>query len=111
MPNKQHARQLGADRAGLDDFRVAAESRLPILQNSIARQAAERRLRRQRLVEQVHQLGARVVFELIDELDHAHDLGNDLDERLVRYAALNPDHLVALGADKFPAVPIRAVSP
>ena len=26
MPPKQHARQLGADRAGLDDFRVAAES-------------------------------------------------------------------------------------
>ncbi len=111
MPNKQHARQLGADRAGLDDFRVAAESRLSLSQNSVARQAAEGRLRRQRLVEQVHQLGARVVFELIDELDHAHDLGNDLDERLARYADLNSDLLVALGGDRFPASPIRAVSP
>src|SRR5215207_4294826 len=33
MPQKQHARQLAADRAGLDDNRVAAVSRSEVAQN------------------------------------------------------------------------------
>ena len=67
------------------------------------------RLRRQRHVEQIHRLGARAVFELVDELDRAHGLGDDLDRRLEAYAGLDPDLLAALGADRFPAAPLRLV--
>lgn len=68
-----------------------------------------RRLRRQCAVERVHRLGARVVYELLDEIDRYHDLGDDLDCRLDRYAALNPDVLRALGGDRLPAPPIHRV--
>lgn len=71
--------------------------------------AATRRLRRQRQVEVIHGFGARVVYELVDELDRHHKLGADLDRRLARYAALNFEVLRALGVDKFPAAPIRAL--
>src|SRR5204863_9086737 len=98
----------GPNRAGLDDLRVAAESEVSLIQNPSHTQA-QRRLRRQRHVEQIHRLGARVIFELVDELDRAHGLGDDLDRRLQRYAALAPDLLAALGADRFPAAPLRVV--
>ena len=71
--------------------------------------AATRRLRRLRQIERIHGFGARVVYELVDELDRHHGLGADLDWRLARYAALDFEVLRALGADKFPAVPIRAI--
>ena len=67
------------------------------------------RLRRQRQVEQVHRLGARVLFELVDELDRHHGLADDLDRRLERYAALDPEVLRALGADRLPVSPVRIV--
>ena len=70
---------------------------------------AQRRLQRQHHVEQVHRLGARVIFELLNELDRVHGLGDDLDRRLERYARLDPDLLAALGADRFPAAPLRIV--
>ena len=66
-----------------------------------------RRLRRQRQVEQIYRLGARIVFELLDELDRYHDLCDDLDLRLKRYATLDPGVLAALGADRFPHPVIR----
>jgi hypothetical protein len=72
---------------------------------------ALRRLRWQRYVESVHQLGARVEFEFWDEVARHHpDLVDDLDRRLARYAELDPEVLRALGADRFPASPVRAVS-
>jgi hypothetical protein len=68
------------------------------------------RVRRQRHTAQVHALGARVTFEIFDEIARHHpEIADDLDLRLARYAGL--DLLVALGADKFPSSPIRAVSP
>jgi hypothetical protein len=73
------------------------------------RRAAIRRLRRQRNVERIHRLGPRVTFELIDELDRHHRLGDDLDERLARYARLDPLVLAALGADRFPSPPLYPV--
>jgi hypothetical protein len=97
----------GNSRPGLDDYRVAAESRSST-QNPHPAQAL-RRLQRQRLVERIHAFGARVVFELVDELDRYHALGDDLDQRLERYAALDPGLLAALGADQFPAAPLRLV--
>jgi hypothetical protein len=68
---------------------------------------AIRRLRRQRHVERIHRLPARVTAELLDELDRRHRLGTDLDRRLARYAALDPVVLASVGGDRFPASPIH----
>ena len=67
------------------------------------------RLRRQHHVEQIHRLGARVLFELVDELGRVHGLGDDLDRRLERYAGVDPEVLRAVGGDRFPAPPMRIV--
>ena len=66
-------------------------------------------LRRQRQVVALHRLGARATFELLDELDRRHRLGEDLDERLARYAAIEPSVLRAIGGDRFPPNPTRGV--
>jgi len=57
----------------------------------------------------VHRLGPRVTFELLGELDRHHGLGEDLDRRLERYAALDPVILRAVGGDHFPPRPLRGV--
>ena len=98
----------GPNRAGLNDLRVAAESEAFLHQNSLQAQA-QQRLRRQHLARQLHGLGARVLFELVDELDRVHGLGDDLDRRLERYAGADPEVLRALGGDRFPAPPMRLV--
>ena len=109
MPHKA-ARPVGwePNRAGLDDLRVAAESEASLHLKSLRAQASQR-LHRQRLVERVHRLGARAVFELVDELDRHHGLGDDLDRRLEAFAGLDPDLLAALGVDRFPPAPLRVV--
>ena len=65
------------------------------------------RLRRQRHVEQIHRLGARILFELVDELDRVHGLGDDLDQRLEAYAGLDAELIAVVGADQFPPSPTR----
>jgi hypothetical protein len=70
---------------------------------------AERQLRRRYLAQRIHALGARVLLELVEELDRHHELGADLDRRLERYASLDPALLRALGADHFAPEPIRIV--
>ena len=67
------------------------------------------RLRRQRHVEQIHRLGARVIFELVDELDRHHGLGDDLDRRLEAYAGLDAELIAVVGADQFPPSPTRLI--
>jgi hypothetical protein len=81
----------------------------PVIRDFLPKSEALARLHRQRHVEQVHRLGARVLFELVDELDRYHGLGDDLDRRLEAYAALTPDLLTALGGDRFPHAPLRLV--
>jgi hypothetical protein len=108
MPHKAARPTIWDSRPGLDDLRVAAESEASLIQNPSHAQA-QRRLRRQRHVQQVHRLGARVFFEFVDELDRVHGLGDDLDQRLEAFAALDPGLLAALGADRFPAAPLRLV--
>ena len=67
-------------------------------------------LRRQRQVEALHRLGARVVFELADEIARHHsEIAADLDARLARYANADPAVLEAIGGDRFPARPILAL--
>jgi hypothetical protein len=71
---------------------------------------AQQRLRRQQLARRVHRLGARVVFELIDEIARHHDdLADDIDRRLASYASLNREVLQATGGDRFPPSPTRAI--
>ena len=91
----------GGDRAGIG----YAQQEL-----SFTRKAFERQFRRQRLVERVHRNGARVVFEFIDEIARHHPgIVEDLDQRLERYAAIDPETLAVLGGDQFPSRPLRLV--
>jgi hypothetical protein len=70
---------------------------------------AARDLRRRRHVEAIWLLGARVIFELIDELDRHFELGEGLDRRLARYAALDHDIVRLVGGDRFPPSPLHLV--
>jgi hypothetical protein len=100
----------GPNRAGFDDFRVAAEIEAGNTEILVIRQAADRRLRRQRAVERVHRLGARVVFELLDDLARSYpEIADELDEQLARFVRLEPDILAALGGDRFALPPTRLV--
>jgi hypothetical protein len=74
MPESGPAARANADRAGI-----------------WTRIVPDTRLRRRRQCELIWRLGARVFFELIDELDRRHGLGADLDARLARYARLDPE--------------------
>jgi hypothetical protein len=75
------------------------------------RECAARRLRRQRQVEAIYKLGPRVLLELLTEIDRHNGLGNDLDQRLAKYAEIDPAALTATGGDRFPPLPIREVPP
>ena len=86
-----------------------AEKRRPDTTVFERRLDATGRLRRQRQVERICGLGPRVVFELLDELNRRHGLGDDLDQRLARYAGLDPLILAAIGGDRFPE-PLHLVS-
>jgi hypothetical protein len=99
MPQKA-PRPVWRDRAAgiVDDL-----ERYQHTQNPIALQ------RRWRLAERLHGLGARVIFEFLDEIAREHDIGGDIDARLSRYTQLNADILAAVGGDRFPASPIREV--
>ena len=101
-PAAGSAAKAGRDWVGTQDR--SSDTTLTAL-----RLAASRRMRRQRYVERLCQLGPRVVAELLDELDRHHQLGGDLDDRLERYAQLDATVLAALGADRFPALPLRCV--
>ena len=109
MPQKQHDPQRGGCGPGLGDIRGqrVTEASLPHIAD--LKQEAVQRLRRMRLVERVHNLGPRIAFELLDELDRHHGIGADLDRRLARYAGLDPEILRAVGGDRFPRLPIRIV--
>jgi hypothetical protein len=70
------------------------------------------RLRRQRQIEAIHRLGARVIGKLLDEISRYHGIGDDIDRRLARYTRLpNLSLLRAVGGDRFPPVPLHAVEP
>lgn len=65
-----------------------------------------RDIARRRLVVKVHRLGARPMLELLLEVQ----AGADLDDALIRYAAADPATFRALGADRFPPLPLHRVS-
>jgi hypothetical protein len=49
------------------------------------------------------------VAEMLAEIGRVHGIEDDIAARLRRYAAVDHDLLAALGADRFPASPMRAV--
>jgi hypothetical protein len=68
------------------------------------------RLRRQRLVEALHRLGPRATYEFVAEVVERFGLEQHIDDRLVAYTErLTPELLAAVGADEFPASPVRVV--
>src|SRR5262249_23609724 len=95
LKNRSPAPLAGGNRAGIR-YAVPQPSTREYFKAQV-----QQRLRREHLIRQVHQLGARVMFEFVDELDRVHGLGDDLDHRLERYAALDPEILRALGGDTF----------
>ena len=96
MPERESPAAGCAARAG---DRVCADEAPPL--------AALRRLRRRQQVEHIYALGSRVIFELIDEIDRHHGLRDDINQRLARYAKLDPGIVAVVGADKFPPLPVR----
>lgn len=107
MPKRNSPAAGRATRAG--DRVPADEARFD---NTVAvlRLAATRRLQRQRQIERIYALGSRIIFELIDEIDRHHGLGNDIDQRLMRYARLDPLILATVGGDRFPNMPLRILA-
>ena len=99
-------------RSGLRPDRTAADIETgleqPVNTISAAQSQALARLRRQRQVERICRI-PRLVAELLDEIGRHYGIGDDIDRRLERYAAIDPAILAALGADRFPPLPIRAV--
>ena len=71
--------------------------------------SVDAQLGRQRTVERIALLGPRIIFELLEEFKRYHDLGADLDRRLVRYAEFDTRLLRALRGDEFAPTPLRVV--
>ena len=105
------ARRTGPGGAGAGNVELNKERRRDSREARQSQQAAMLRLRRQRLVECLHRLGPRPTFELVDELARRHpDIADDLDRRLAAYTErLTPELLRAVGANRFPASPLRIV--
>lgn len=69
------------------------------------------RLRFQRLAGRLHELGPRPVGEFIAELVETLPVSaGEVIDRLERYGQLDPATVRALGADRFPPVPLRSVA-
>jgi hypothetical protein len=104
----ERARPAGwrPSRAGSDDLRVAAGSEPSINLNAMRAQA-QRRLQRQRQVEQLHRLGARATLEFLAEFA---ERDPRVDVRLAEYVSrLTGDMLAVSGGDQLAAIPIRRV--
>lgn len=67
------------------------------------------RVHAERLVRWLHGLGERAVGEFIAELARRYDLAGPVLELLEAYGRIHPETLRALGADKFPPVPVHLV--
>ena len=70
---------------------------------------ADLRFRRQVL--RLHRLGPRVTAEFLAEIGAERSIQTVIDQKLTRYAALNPEALEVAGGDGFWPVPIHGVKP
>lgn len=74
------------------------------------RQAASRNLRFRRDVDRLHALGPRVLYEALCEFGADRLCRFEIEELVARYAALDPERVRIVGADRWPALPpLRAV--
>ncbi len=64
-----------------------------------------------RRVQKVHRLGDRVFGELLAEIGAERGITTIIDQKLARYAGLDPEALEATGGDVFSPVPIHVVRP
>ncbi len=64
-----------------------------------------------RRVQQVHRLGDRVFGELLAEIGAERGIQTIIDQKLERYAELEPETLEIAGGDDFWSVPIHGVKP
>lgn len=62
-----------------------------------------------RTVERVHGLGPRAVYELLVEIGEQRLCRTYLEQRVRRYAEIDPADLIALGGDTFPRPPLHEV--
>ena len=69
--------------------------------------AAGQRFERQ--IMRVHALGPRPLAELLDELSTATGQPALIADRVEAYAGLNPEIVRAIGADRFPPMPLEVV--
>ena len=106
----RHARAL--DQAEFQDrlpWRMplrAAEHRPP----GPGERAAISALRRQRHVKKLHGLGSRALDELLIEIGTEFGITAFIEQKIERYAALDPEAVQLVGGDCFPAQPIHEVS-
>jgi hypothetical protein len=102
--NESPAPLAGGNRAG---YRVAERD---LDTTALVRhQSLVCRLRRQRQVERLCRT-PRLVDELLGEIARHHGIADDIARRIDRYAELGSDLLRAVGGDKFPPLPLHAVS-
>ena len=66
-------------------------------------------LRRRRKVQQFYRLGDRVLGEFLAELGAERGITSIIDQKLERYAALDPETLEATGGDEFWPAPLHGV--
>ena len=66
-------------------------------------------LRFRRRVQQVHRLGDRVFGELLAEIGAEQGIQTIIDQKLSRYADLDPEALEVAGGDKFWPAPLHKV--
>ena len=62
-------------------------------------------------VVRVHDLGARSLYELLAELGSERAIQNIVDQKVAKYARIDPTHLTALGGDDFGPLPLHLVAP
>jgi hypothetical protein len=72
----------------------------------VARERNLLRLRRQRLVQHLHDLGPAPLGHFLDELAAEAGCGYEIDRLLRRYATVDPRVVRALGGDRFPPAPL-----
>ncbi len=62
-------------------------------------------------VERILALGPRPIIELLIEIGERRNCRTYLEQRVRRYSEIDPEHLAALGGDRFPRPPLYTVRP
>ena len=86
----------------------ARQIQAPSIGSTAAQTVADLNFRRN--VEHMHSLGARVVGELLAELGAERGIQTIIDQKVGRYAAIDPHQLTASGGDRFARPPLTVVT-